>query len=375
MEHNGSSLHNIILGLSSACASALFHSIHCVWQQSLHDRWSLYWRLCLTLKNQSVALHSADASKREQLRALYTKFNEVRAQQQRTLVFVHWNGVKLAFMEGLYASLLCTLTIAVQFALRDYIRANISTSNQFLFYEDIGALWQCLRYNSTTAVLCAVLAVSVALRVIVLEDSRYHLSPGHSRGIFVASLVLLWASNVAVYYASGEQNYGAAVSWYDLIALMGVLFIVGGLLIHEDRFVVMVNAMGCHSDSVGEQYKVFKVHEYWHNVYFDREKSRLLGHSPEYLVPGYHSETEYSVMSQELTGTTTTTATATQTRLLQINPPEMSMSEQQAEQLYSLMPEFKDDNELKGAMNLLLGKDSTEPFKNKPSKYYPAFYE
>eukprot|EP01084_Bolivina_argentea_P262112 443177_1 len=250
---------------------------------------------------------------------------------------------------------------------------NINRIIKILFYDNLNDFIQCLQSNILYYILIFIFIISVIFYEIILEDSRYHLSSYHSRIIYVLTIIFIWCCNLLIHYFVSttydndqyESKYGEILSWYNLIELMGLLFIIGGLLVHDDKYVVFINKLIEHNDTIKEQYKLFKLHEYWNNIYFTREKSRLLGHSPNYLIPGYQSDTEYSIISKSMTHTLSNTYYHIDNTLSNNNEKE--------EQCLSI--QTRDDGNLKGAMHLLLGKDMNDSYYNKPSKYYPAFYE
>jgi len=381
------SITEVAFAISALCIGAVFISAYLTLYQYFYDRWSLYWRLCLTLRNQSIALSSVPPAQRDNIAKLYVKFNNVRLEQETKLIFIHWNHLKFIFMEGLYGLILTTICLCVMNAHLldgdggDNQHANNSSSLwSVVTYDSFTEFSNCLQGNYIHYIFLSIFIISLIFCEIILDDARYHLSPYHSRLIYMLSIVFIWCSNIIIHYTQptpNESDYGGRLSWYDLIDLMGLLFIIGGLLIHDDKYTVFVNKMIEHNDTICEQYKLFKLHEYWHNVYFNREKSRLLGHSPNYLDPEYQSDTEYSIMS--VTNTTTNTANTRNNQMYVdienalLNSTKSAGRAEEEDDLLSI--ETCDDGKLKGAMQLLLGKDMNDSFQHKPAKYYPAFYE
>lgn len=225
----------------------------------------------------------------------------------------------------------------------------------------------------------------IVIYEITLENSRHYLNAFHSRMIFTSTVILLWMFGLMIHYifspsvthvTSNNDFYGEMLSWLDLVQLVAILFIFVGCFIHDGKYAVFVNGMISHDGCARSQNNLLQLHQHWNDIYFERERERLLGFTPTFLHKQSGKKTD---MTDDMKEDDEKYPRRAVVSLNSIDSQSTNISNTEYHEMSESTDwnevERRDDGELKGAMNLLLGKSVSDSFVHGPSKYFPSFYE
>ena len=373
----------IFFSFASFGVGLLFLTFYYMIYEYYYDEYREYINLLIKLK-------TLRASKKEK----FEKDEYVQLQDiERNMIFYNWNHIKFIYMEGIYGLIITSIIISilVGFNIDDIIEDRWI---YYWFYENIANFIHILSNSPLNICMTILFVISIMINTIIKELSKSYLTSYHSKMIYFIIIILIWCIDLGTHYIftpnadkiSGYDGnnlfYGEIITWYTVLQGGALLFVILGVILFDEKYVVYINGMIEHNGLIVKQQRVDQLTKYWNDIYYEKEKERLCGFSPVHLKVEHD---EYNNNNNNNYGNSLDDPSITphgnnnnnyrhDSFDSYGNLEESETSKWNYHEL-SVNSYKRDGTQLEGTINLLIGDGVTGALKNGPSKYWPALYE
>ena len=369
----------VFFGFISFAFGLLFAAFYYMIYEYYYDEYREYINLLVKLK-------TLRQSKNEQFdQNQYVQLQGI----EKNMIFYDWNHVKFIYMEGLYGLIITTIAIAV------FDAANINekihdTLLQHYFYESVAQFINILSNSPLNITMICLYVISIMVNTIIMELSKSYLTSFHSKLIYFVTILFIWICDLSIHYLydpkidkisgykknhNDDEFFGEIITWYTILQGGAFLFIILGIVLFDEKYVVYLNGMIEHNGLIIKQQRIDQLTKYWNDVYYQKEKERLCGFSPVHLkYDEYNNNDAYDDGGTSGPSITPHYGHHNDSFDSYGNLEESEASKWNYHEL-SVNSLKRDGTQLEGTINLLIGDGVTNALTHGPSKYWPALYQ